>query len=105
MHDEQNVRVLRHPIQHRGKLWQLHLERMELLAHAPARVLQRLDKLARALVARRAEVVDVDVDWLLFEGRFGDPFGGTLWRGGGRRRRRRRSGSGSGDDEEGRALE
>ncbi len=56
MHDEQDVRVARHPVQHRGELGQLHLERMELLAHARARMLQRLDQLARALVARRAQV-------------------------------------------------
>lgn len=57
MHDEQDVSVSRHPVQHRGELRQLHLERMELLAHACARVLQRLDELARALVAGRAEVI------------------------------------------------
>ena len=57
MHDKQDVRVSRHSIQHRSKLGQLHLERVELLTHACARVLQRLDQLARALVAGRAEVV------------------------------------------------
>ena len=56
MHDKQYVRVLRHPIEYSRELRQLHLERMELLTHAGTRVLERLDKLARALVARRAEV-------------------------------------------------
>ena len=78
MHDKQYVRVPRHSIQHRGKLGELHLERVKLLAHARARMLQRFDQLARALVPGRAEVIR-----LL----------GTVWRGGG------------GDDEEGRALE
>ena len=56
MHDKQYVRVLRHPIEYSRELRQLHLERMELLAHAGTGVLERLDKLARALVARRAKV-------------------------------------------------
>ena len=34
MHDEQDVSVPRHPIQHRGELRKLHLQRMKLLAHA-----------------------------------------------------------------------
>jgi hypothetical protein len=58
---------------------------VELLAHARARVLQRLDELARALVASRAEVTDLS-------GSVG-AIGGVI--GGGR---------GCGDDEEGRAL-
>jgi len=78
VHDKQDVRVPRHSVQHRGKLRQLHLERVKLLAHARARMLQRFDQLARALVPSRAEVVR-----LL----------GAVRRGGG------------GDDEEGRALE
>ena len=57
MYDEQDVSIFRHSIQHRGEFRQLHLERMELLTHACARVLQRLDQLASALVASRAEVV------------------------------------------------
>jgi hypothetical protein len=56
VHDKQHVRVLRHPVEHSGELRELHLEGMELLAHAGTRMLQRLDKLARALVACRAEV-------------------------------------------------
>ena len=56
MHDKQYVRVLRHPIEHSRELRQLHLERMELLAHAGTRVLERLDKLASAFVARRTEI-------------------------------------------------
>ena len=77
MHDQQDVGVLRHSIQHRGEFGQLHLERVEFLAHTPARMLQRLDQLAGALVARRTEI------YLL----------GTVGRGG------------SGDDEERCAFE
>ena len=57
MHDKQDVSISRHPVQHRGKLRQLHLQRMKLLAHACARVLQCFDQFASALVASRAEVV------------------------------------------------
>jgi hypothetical protein len=57
MHDKQDVSISRHPIQHSGKLRQLHLQRMKLLTHACARVLQCFNKLARALVASRAEIV------------------------------------------------
>ena len=57
MHDKQDVRVPRHPVKHRREFRQLHLERVKLLAHARARMLQRLDQLARALVPRRAQVV------------------------------------------------
>src|SRR6267142_3951168 len=54
--DKQDARVPRHPVQHCGEFRQLHLERMELLAHTRARTLQRLYQLARALVPRRAQV-------------------------------------------------
>jgi len=81
VHDKEDVRVSRHPVQHSGEFWQFHLERVELLAHARARVLERLDELARALVACRAELAR-----LLLGG----------WRGGRGR---------GGDDEEGCALE
>ena len=57
MHDKQDVRVPRHPVQHRREFRQLHLQRMKLLAHSRARMLQRLDQLTRALVPRRAQVV------------------------------------------------
>jgi len=81
VHDKEDVRVPRHPVEHSGELGQFHLERVELLAHARARVLERFDELARTLVARRAEVAR-----LLLGGR-------RIGRGRG------------GDDEEGRALE
>ena len=57
MNDKQYVRVPRHSIQHRGKLGKLHLERVKLLAHARARMLQRFDQFARALVPGRDEVI------------------------------------------------
>lgn len=78
MHDQEDVRIPRHAIQHCRKLWQLHLERMKLLAHSRTRVLQRFDQLARALVSRRAQAVFL------------------IWAVGSR---------GGGDHEEGRALE
>ena len=81
MHDKQDVSISRHPIQHRGKLRQLHLQRMKLLTHARARVFQRFDKLAGALVASRAEVI-LDLLGAVF----------VEWRRGG-------------DDEEGRSFE
>jgi len=44
MRDKQDVRVLRHPVQHRREFKQLHLERVKLFAHSRARIqLQRLD--------------------------------------------------------------
>ena len=81
MHDKQDVSVSRHPIQHRGKLRQLHLQRMKLLTHACARVLQCFDQLASALVTSLAEVV-LDLPGAAFVG----------WRRGG-------------DNEEGRPFE
>ena len=63
VHDKQHVRVLGHSVEHRRELGELHLKGVELLTHARARVLQRLDKLARALVALRAEVEAVGAIW------------------------------------------
>ena len=56
MHDKQGVRVSLHPVQHRREFRQLNLEPVKFLAHARARMRQRLDQLARALVPRRAQV-------------------------------------------------
>ena len=56
VHDKQHVRVLRHSVKYRRELGELHLEGMELLTHARARVLQCFDKLTCAFVARMAKV-------------------------------------------------
>jgi hypothetical protein len=57
MHDKHGVRVSLHPVQHRREFRQLNLEPVKFLAHARARMRQRLDQLARALVRRRAQVL------------------------------------------------
>ena len=56
VNDKQHIGILRHSVEHRCELGELHLEGVEFLAHARTRVLQRLYNLARALVTRRAEV-------------------------------------------------
>ena len=50
--DKQDIRILHHPVQHRREFRRLHLERVKLLAHTRARMLQRLDQFARALAPR-----------------------------------------------------
>ena len=59
MHDNEHICVLGHLVEDGGELGELHLERVELLAHARTRVLERLDQLRRALVPRRLEPVRV----------------------------------------------
>ena len=59
--DKQDVCVSHHPVQNRRKFRQLHLERVKVLVHAPARIVHRLDQLTRALLPRRAQVVGAEV--------------------------------------------
>jgi hypothetical protein len=56
-HDEQDVRVPLHSVQHRHESRHLHPEPVRFLAHVRARMRQRPDQLARALVRRRSQVV------------------------------------------------
>lgn len=61
VHDDKHVRVLRQLVEHRREVRELELHRAELLPDARARVLERLDELRRALVARGREPVRVGV--------------------------------------------